>query len=135
MTDTLVETKNDEKVIEKVVEPTFPRRTVTPRVDIYETNNSIVVVANMPGVSEEAINVTLEKDQLTIEGEVAVEPLDGHRQVYGEQCIRNYRRRFTLSDQVDHDAIEATLKNGVLTLTLNKVPLAKARQINVKTAS
>jgi len=134
MTDTMLKTKNDDNVIEKTVEPAFPRRTVAPQVDIYETSDSIVVVANMPGVSEEDINVTLDKDQLTIEGEVAVESIDGYRQVYGEQCIRNYKRRFTLSDQVDREAIEATLKDGVLTLTLNKMPVAKARQITVRSA-
>jgi len=135
MTDTVVKTKNDENVIEKTVEQAFPRRTVAPQVDIYETSDSIVVVANMPGVSEEDINVTLDKDQLTIEGEVAVETIDGYRQVYGEQCIRSYKRRFTLSDQVDRESIEATLKNGVLTLKLSKMPMAKARQITVRSAS
>jgi HSP20 family protein len=135
MTDTVVVAKNEEKTIEKSVEPTFPRRTIAPRVDIYETSDSIVVVANMPGVSEGDINVTLEEDQLTIDGEVFVESMDGYKQVYGEQCIRNYRRRFTLSDKVDREAIEATLKNGVLTLTLSKMPAAKARQITVQASS
>lgn len=135
MTDTVVKTKSDQNAIEKSEKPAFPRRTIAPNVDIYETSDSIVVVANMPGVSERDINVTLEKDQLTIDGEVAVESIDGYRQVYGEQCIRNYRRRFTLSDQVDRDAIEATLKNGVLTLKLSKMPIAKSRQITVQTAS
>lgn len=135
MNKTVVQAKNEEELVENKVEPKFPRRTVNPRVDIFETKDSIVIRANMPGVTEENVNVTLEKDLLTIDGEVLYDQMDGYKQVYGEQRIRNYRRRFTLTDKVDRDAIEAKLNNGVLTLVLSKTPIAKARRITVQPAN
>lgn len=91
-----------------------------PRVDIYETNESIEVVADMPGVDENSVDITLENDVLTINGCVQLEQPEGYSLSYGEYQVGDYHRRFTLSDQINRDEIEATMKDGVLRLHLPK---------------
>jgi HSP20 family protein len=89
------------------------------------------VVADMPGVDENSVDITLEQNVLTIDGYAApVEP-KGHRLAYAEYRVGDYQRRFTLSDQIDRDKIEATVKDGVLRLHLSKVA-PTARKIAVK---
>jgi HSP20 family molecular chaperone IbpA len=108
------------------------RRTFIPRVDIYETEDSIVLLADMPGVSEDSIDITLERDQLNIKGYVNMTDLADYEQRYSEYAIGDYRRSFTLSDEVNKDEIEATLKNGVLKISLTKAETAKLRKISVR---
>jgi len=93
----------------------------TPRADIYEANDRIVIVADMPGVDEMSVDITLEKNVLTINGYVEpVEP-EGYALAYAEYRVGDYVRSFTLSNQIDQEKIEATLKDGVLHLTLPKI--------------
>ncbi len=104
-----------------------------PRVDIYELEDNISIVCDMPGVAEEGVNITLEKNVLTIDGYVAADTPEGYSLAYAEYRVGDYQRRFTVSDEIDQDNIEATLKDGVLRLTLPKAA-PKTRKIAVKSA-
>jgi HSP20 family protein len=110
------------------------RRRFTPAVDIYETKDGLVLLADMPGVSPEGIDINLERNELTVIGHV--EELDtGDMSVsYREYHTGDYVRSFTLPDVVDRDRIEATMKDGVLKLTLPTAEEAKSRKIPVKGA-
>lgn len=122
-----------EKKEEKApVETKWLRRTFVPRIDIYTAGDEIVLVADMPGVDENNVNVTLEKNLLTIHGRVVNQAPEGYRSVYSEYRIGDYERTFSLPDEVDRDNIEAELANGVLRLTLSKSEAAKARKISVR---
>ncbi len=103
-----------------------------PRCDIYETKDALIVLADMPGVDENNIDITLEKNILTLTGTVCETNFDNHSLIYSEYKTGNFERVFALSDEVNKDEIKASLKNGVLKLTLPKSPVAQARKIAVK---
>lgn len=105
-----------------------------PRADIYEKDEAIAVVVDMPGVTGESIDITLEKNILTITGTVTPYGPEGYTPVWAEYEDGDYQRRFTLSDEIDRDGIEATVKDGVLRLHLPKADTAKTRKIAVKAA-
>jgi len=106
-----------------------PERYVTPPVDIYELPDSLVVMADVPGVMHEHLDVRVDNNVLTIRSQTghvsAAEPS------YREYQLVNYFRQFELSDKVDQDKIGADLKHGVLTLNLPKAEEAKPRKIAV----
>ncbi len=111
------------------------RRVFVPKVDIYETRDAIVIIADMPGVGTDSVEVTLEKNILTIKGSALAPTRTGsYTTVYAGYESGEYRRNFTLSNEVDREKIEATVKNGVLRLTLHKAEPLKARKISVKAA-
>jgi HSP20 family molecular chaperone IbpA len=116
------------------VERTRARRAYVPRVDIYETNDNIVVLADMPGVDQNSVDITLEKNILTINGYIEPEQPKNYNLVYAEYEVGDYQRSFTLSNEIDQENIDATVKNGVLHLRLPKTGPAKARKIAVKAA-
>jgi HSP20 family molecular chaperone IbpA len=105
-----------------------------PPADIYETNNSIVVMAEMPGVPSDGVDITLERRVLTIRGRSTTSEHAGYQRVYNEYTDGDYERVFTLSENIDRDRIEATLKDGVLHLTLPKAEAARARRIELKSS-
>ena len=109
------------------------RRSFVPRVDIFETEDSFVLLADMPGVSEDSVDITLEINQLVIKGYVIKIDLSDYEQRYREYAIGDFKRSFSLSDEVNKDDIEATLTNGVLRISLTKVENAKSRKIAVRT--
>ncbi|HAJ25702.1 MAG TPA: heat-shock protein Hsp20 [Syntrophus sp. (in: bacteria)] len=115
-------------------ERTKTGKVFVPRVDIYETQDSIVLTADMPGVDEKAVDITLEKNVLTITGSVAVTGFEGHAMAYSEYDVGDFERAFTISDEVDRDKIEATVKNGVLRVILHKAEKVKARKIAITAA-
>lgn len=112
-----------------------PRRIYVPKTDIFEDEESIVVTAEMPGVAPESVDVTLENGLLTIHGRAADPQHPGYRQIYAEYAAGDFERVFTLSEDIDADRIQASQKNGVLTLVLPKTGPAKPRRIEVKAAS
>ena len=101
-------------------------------VDVREDADHIYVEADLPGFSKEDVDITLEKNVLTISGRVELEEPKKHNLVYAEYEIGDYQRVFTLSDEIDRDGITAVVKNGVLRLALPKAPQAKTRKIAVK---
>jgi HSP20 family protein len=109
-----------------------PPPVFVPPADIYENRDSIVVVAEMPGVAPDGVDITLERRVLTIRGRSAASEHAGYQRVYNEYTEGDYERIFTLSENIDRDRIEATLKDGVLHLVLPKAEPAKARKIELK---
>jgi HSP20 family protein len=109
-----------------------PQAYATPRVDVYETQDAYVVTADVPGVSESTLDITLEKAQLTIEGRVEPVRREDHRLRLAESTAGGFLRTFTLPDGIDRDRIAATVKNGVLTLTLPKSAAIRPRKITVQ---
>ena len=113
-------------------ERTPSRPVFVPPSDIYETKDSIVVLAEMPGVAPDGVDITLERRVLTIRGRSAASEHTGYQRVYNEFAGGDYERGFTLSENIDRDRIEATLQDGVLRLVLPKAETAKARKIELK---
>ena len=123
--------KRSETPLERTVEPASEERQFIAPTDIRETNDNIVLTADMPGVKPDGVNVTLENDVLTVIGMVADEHRPSAGAAYVEYEVGNYRRSFSLSDKIDRNRIEARMNNGVLTLTLPKT-LPSQKQIEVK---
>jgi len=107
-------------------------RYVAPPVDIYETRDGLVVLADLPGVAKEALDVRVDNNVLTIRGQ-ARHVVPGEV-TYREYDLVNFFRQFELSDKVDQSHITADLKSGVLTLNLSKAQEVKPRQIEVRVA-
>ena len=105
-------------------------RSITPPVDIYETEAGLVVLADLPGVAKEGLDVRVEDDILTIRG-ASGNGLPGDA-IYSEFELANYFRQFELGEKVDQTKITAELKHGVLTLKLPKAEEAKPKKIEVK---
>ena len=102
--------------------------------DIYETKDSIVVLAEMPGVAADGVDISLERRVLTIRGRSAANDHSRYQRVYNEYADGDYERVFTLSENIDRDRIEATLRDGVLQLVLPNAEAAKPRKIELKTS-
>ena len=115
-------------------EQTRPGRYYVPDVNIYEFDDCLKLWADMPGVKEKDISVTLKDGVLAIVGQVATDMYAGLRPMYTEYNIGNYYREFALNEDIDESKIQATLKNGVLELELPKKEKAKPRQIEVRSA-
>lgn len=107
-----------------------PTRYLTPAVDIYETKNGLTVVADMPGVAKDDLNIQVEEGILTIQGRTTLSRRS--HPTSEEYKLYNYFRQFQMSEDVDNDRIEAALENGVLTLNLPKAEHAKPKRIEVK---
>jgi len=110
--------------------PQPERRYVAPEVNIFETKDDYVLEAEMPGVSKEGIEITLDGNVLTILGHRADKSLAGDP-LYRESRQAHYRRVFEVDPSVDGDKINARIEQGVLTLTLPKAERVKPRKINV----
>jgi HSP20 family molecular chaperone IbpA len=104
-------------------------RYVTPPVDIYETKEGLVVLADLPGVSREALDIRVDNNVLTMRGH-ARHTVTGDS-TYREYELVNFFRQFELNEKVDQQRISADLKCGVLTLHLPKAEEAKPRQIEI----
>jgi len=116
-------------------ERTQQRRTYSPAVDILERKDEITVMADMPGVDEQTVSVSLEKNMLLIRGSVRAEIPKDHTLTLSEYGVGDYERSFTLSNDIDRDKIQASVKNGVLKLILPKSGLDKPRTIQVQAAA
>ena len=104
-------------------------------VNLYEREHEVVIVADMPGVSDKNVDLTVEKQTLTISGKAEWTEPAGFELRYREFAPVEYRRVFTLTSDLDPENIKATMKNGVLTLTLAKSEAARPRKIAVTTAA
>jgi HSP20 family protein len=117
--------------LEKKQEATIPARVFVPTTDIFETEQALTLVAEMPGVDKDKVDVSVEDGVLTIQGQLDFSKYEGLRPVYTEYNIGHYRRIFTLSNRIDQNSISAEMKDGVLTLVLPKAEEAKPRRISV----
>jgi len=120
--------------VERREETTRPGAYFQPAVDIFETKDELVLVADMPGVPPDGVDVDLEGDELSIEGRVRSGEYDGLKPLYVEYGVGGYYRRFTLGEMIDREGIKAQMKNGVLMLRLPKAERARARRISVDAA-
>ena len=109
-------------------------KTFVPRVDIYETKDSLFLIDDMPGVDEKNVDVELEKNILTITGHVEDAAMKDFTLDYSEYEVGDYERAFTLSDEIDRRKIKATVKNGVLRLDLPKADKVKPKKIAIRAA-
>jgi HSP20 family molecular chaperone IbpA len=127
-----VEDTEKQEVAETGAERTRDRLAFVPRADIYEAEEAITVVADMPGVDENSLDITLENNVLSIDGYVEPMQPEGYSLAYAEYRVGDYQRAFTLSDQIDREGIEAVIKDGVLRLYLPKITEARKRKIAIK---
>ncbi|RKY60288.1 MAG: Hsp20/alpha crystallin family protein [Candidatus Latescibacterota bacterium] len=106
----------------------------TPKVDVAETDDAVVVTAELPGMEKDDIKVSIENNVLTISGEKKQEKEEKDRTYHwSERVYGRFSRSFTLPARVDANKVKAVYKNGVLTLTLPKVEEAKPKQIEITT--
>jgi HSP20 family protein len=113
-------------------EQTRPGLVFTPAVDIFETDKEITLLADMPGVKAENLNIDLRDNVLTLDGDVNSPEGNDEVDVIREYRTGKYSRQFTLSQVIDQSKIDAELKDGVLRLRLPKVEAATPRKIAVK---
>jgi HSP20 family protein len=124
----------DKQELAKTQEQTRPGRYYVPDVNICESEGSLKLWADMPGVKEKDVSVTLKDGVLSIVGQVGTDMYTGVKPLYTEYNVGNYYREFALHEDIDESKISATLRNGVLELELPKKEKAKPRQIEVKAA-
>ena len=122
----------EKRELQKKDETTIPARTFVPTTDIFETNDALKVVMEMPGVDRANLEVNVENDVLSVSGRIDLSKYDKLQPVYTEYNIGHYRRTFNLSSShINQERIAADMKDGVLTLTLPKAEQAKPRKISV----
>jgi len=107
------------------------RPATLPAVDIFEDATGVTVIADLPGVTKERLNVKVESEMLVIEGEASVQVPNDVRLIHGELREPLFRRSFRLGPEFDKDAISASLKQGILTLRVPRVREAQPRRIPV----
>lgn len=112
-------------------ERTQARKIYVPLVDIVETGEALLLVSEMPGVDQNGVDVVIEKNILTIRGKVSDHVPAGFKLGYDEYGLGDYERTFTIPNEINRDAVEATMKDGVLRLTLPKVKPAAAKKVAV----
>ena len=119
--------------VEKGQEATRPTRAFMPNADIFETEDALTVVLEMPGVDRDNINISVENGVLTVEGTINFGKYEGLQPVYSEYNVGPFRRSFRMSSRIDQDNISAEMSDGVITLVLPKAEEAKPRRIEVRT--
>jgi HSP20 family protein len=118
--------------VEKAQESTRPMRAFLPTTDIFETDDALTMLLEMPGVDRENIEISVENGVLTVEGKINFSKYEGLQPVYSEYNIGPFRRTFRISSRIDQDKIKAEMQGGVITLVLPKAEEAKPRRIDVK---
>ena len=106
---------------------------VAPPVDIFEDPHGIMVIAEMPGVSKDRLHIQADRNTLTIEGDATIEMPKGMEPVHADVKATRYLRSFVLSGELETDAIDAKLKDGVLTIRIPKRREYRPRKIEVRT--
>jgi HSP20 family molecular chaperone IbpA len=119
--------------VENAIEPTRNGKTFIPKADIYEAKDHLLLITDMPGVKQDSVDITIEQNILTIYGKVEPVEYPDYSLTYGEYNIGDYRRVFALSNEIDRDGIQASVKNGVLKLKLPKSKRAMPKKIAVQT--
>jgi HSP20 family molecular chaperone IbpA len=122
----------EKKELTSKEEKTVPARYYVPNADIFETDEALTVLMEIPGVEKKDVSVNLENEVLRVEGKIDFSKYEGLEPVYAEYNIGHYARAFTLSNKIDPDGISADLADGVLTLTLRKAKEAIPRKIPIR---
>ena len=129
MTEKTVPAKREDSKLQETREET---RFLCPAVDIYEREDKLVVVCDLPGVGKDGVSIDVDDGILTIKGKSIDREEDISKEVHREYMLEDYYRQFKLSEQVDQEKISAELKHGVLTVILPKAEKAKPRKIDIK---
>jgi HSP20 family molecular chaperone IbpA len=108
------------------------RDAVLPPVDVIEDATGITLYADLPGVSKAQLNLRVEADTLTIEGEVGLATPEGMQASHAEVQVPRYRRVFTLSKELDPEKIAAEMNHGVLKLRIPKAEHAQPRKVQIR---
>jgi HSP20 family protein len=117
--------------VEKKQETTIPARLFLPTADIFETDRALTVVLEMPGVTKDNVDVSVDDGILKIAGKIDFSKYEGLRPVYTEYNIGHYSRSFQLSSAIDQAKISAEMRDGVLAVVLPKSEQAQPRRISV----
>ena len=107
---------------------------VVPPVDVFEDESGITLLADLPGVARDRLGVRVDGDTLVLEATASTPQPEGMQLIHGEASCPNYRRQFTLSRELDTARIDASLKDGVLRLSIPKLEEARPRRIEVRAA-
>jgi HSP20 family molecular chaperone IbpA len=126
MSDTTLTTSPDNSVTQN------ESRGYRPQVDIYETEDQFVVVADVPGTSEEDIELSIEKDVLSLHAKVTEPQFEGFESRWRGYGVGDWKRSFRLTETIDREGVDATVKDGVLRITLPKAKEALKKSIPVK---
>lgn len=106
----------------------------TPALDLYQSNDNVVAVVELPGMRKDDIDISLHDGMLTISGERKTQTGDGEQAERSERYVGKFRRSITVPARVDASKVNATYKDGILTVTLPKAEEAKPKQIQVNVA-
>jgi HSP20 family protein len=109
-----------------------PDLVLRPPVDIFEDAEGITVLADMPGVSRDRLNIEVDKDMLLVEGDAKISMSEGMEALYADVRSTRYRRSFALSSELQTEAIDASLKDGVLSVRIPKRAELRPRKIEVR---
>ena len=131
MTDKELQLRSKQEVTGR--EQTRPGPVFIPAVDIFETENEITLLADMPGVSSDRVGIDPHEHPITLTGDVETQGSDKERVLLREYETGRFHRTFTVSDRIDQGKITASMSEGVLRLVLPKAEKAKPRRIEVKT--
>ena len=112
-------------------EKTIPVRYFVPTTDIFETEDALTLVMEVPGVDKEAVDISVENDVLKVEAKIDPAKYEGMEPLYTEYNVGHFARSFTLSNKIDQQQISAQLQDGVLILTLKKAQEAMPRRIAI----
>lgn len=123
---------NEVQQVKKTEQRPSETPALLPRVDVREDRGGITLLADLPGVPKDRLELKVEGDMLQIEGEIAPETPENMEAVYAEVQLSHYRRAFTLSSELDTAHIEAQFRDGVLTLRIPKHEHAQPKRIEVK---
>lgn len=121
----------EKREIQQKQEGTVPARSFMPDTDIFETEDYLKVVLEMPGVDKSNVNITVEDDVLEVRGTIEFTRYQGSRPIYTEYPVGHYRRSFSLSNRIDQHKISAEMTDEFLTVTLPKAEQVKPRQIGI----
>ncbi len=122
----------EKRELQTDAELTKPGAVFTPAVDIFESDEEITLLADMPGVSSHGVTIDLFNNELKLTGEVETLRAENETYLLREYDTGRFHRHFSLSDRIDQSKISASIKDGVLRLVLPKVEKAKPRRIEVK---
>jgi HSP20 family molecular chaperone IbpA len=121
----------EKREVQKKEESTAPARFFVPQADIFETESALTLILEMPGVDKKNVDVSVEDGVLNVQGRIDFSKYEGMQPVYTEYNIGHYRRSFSLSSKINQNKISAEMKDGVLTLVLQKADEAKPRKITI----
>jgi len=121
----------DKKEVISEKEHTVPGKKYTPATDIAETDTELLLYMDMPGVDRKMVEIKLNKNVLSVDGQIDSQPYGDMKPIYSEYNIGHFTRRFELSNEIDQSKIEARMNDGVLILTLPKMPEKQPTAIEV----